>query len=113
MTFVIVVVTGVIVSYVVIGLTGGVRLFGLHASFIQKFLELTFTTLHVDCNAIVFRGIWGNAVSQVSRSGLTDHDIWLDQSKMGGAAALVGGGAAMTGKTHKGVAKSKNWMAAA
>ncbi len=91
----------------------GAFLFRLHASLIQEFLEFAFATFDVDRDAIVFGGVWSNAMAKVSHSGSVYHDIWLNQSEMRSTAALVGGGAAVARKTHKWVTESKIEMAAA
>ena len=95
----IVVVTGVVM--IVVMRFGGVLLFRLHARFVEHFLEFTFATLHVDRDAVVFGGVWCNAVAEVSSSVRAHNDIWLNQRKVGGAAALVGRGTAVARKTHR------------
>lgn len=95
----IVVVTGVVMIMVM--RFGGVLLFRLHARFVEHFLEFAFATLHVDRDTVVFGGVWCNAVAEVSSSVRAHNDIWLNQRKVGSAAALVGGGTAVARKTHR------------
>lgn len=106
-----VIVTGVVVIMVMS--FGSVLLFCLHLGLIEHFLKFAFATLHVDRDAIVLGRVWCDTVSEVGSSARVDDNIWLNQRKVGGAAALVGGGTAVARKTHSGWTELKIGMAAA
>ena len=109
------VVTGVIMTFMVVimGVDFTRSFFSFHARFVEHFLEFAFAAFYVDCDAIVFSGIWSDTVTQVGSTRRCDHDIWLHQSKMGSTAALVGGSSAVARKTHSWEDKGKIGMARA
>ena len=98
------IVTGVIrviVTSVIVRFSLLLARFSLHPSLVQKLLERSFTTLHMNSNTIVLGSVRAHAVTKVGNTAFIENDVWFDQREMRSAAAFIGGCAAMTWETHK------------